>query len=419
MKNRTKEEKIDLYLPIICALVYIASYLGRHSYNSNITQIREALGMSYTESGLVTTFFFFAYGAGQFIHGFLCRHYKEKVIIPIVLSVCALINLLVFCGIDFAYYKYLWLINGILLSVLWPLLIRVLAKHLESKSLPKATILMAGSATAGYCCTYLLSAIFAAIGSYQLSFLVATIVLIVVAIVWIVFYSRLGLDKMGVRLNQEKTEQVKAPVTASNITQKSGSLIWLIVCLSVYCIFCNTIKDGLHVWVPSILMSKFELSGSLSTFLSIILSVFGLFASMLSVKMNEKMKNYLIESELLFAFVSILILLIVALLETTYILLTLICLGIVALFMHTACSIMTSIAPLELREKMDSGVLAGVLNGFCYVGSIICSYGLGLIADNFGWNAVFYFLFVLAAIPSVVLLVKCGIKLTRRIIKTK
>ena len=194
MKNRTKEEKIDIYLPIICALVYVASYLGRHSYNSNITQIREALGMSYTESGLVTTFFFFAYGAGQFVHGFLCRYYNEKYVIPTVLSISAILNLLVFCGIDFLYYKYLWLINGMLLSILWPMLIRVLAKYMEGKSLPKATVLMAGSATAGYCCTYLISAIFAAMDSYQLSFLLASVVMVVMAFVWILFYSRVKIS---------------------------------------------------------------------------------------------------------------------------------------------------------------------------------------------------------------------------------
>ena len=38
---------------------------------------------------------------------------------------------------------------------------------------------------------------------------------------------------------------------------------------------------------------------------------------------------------------------------------------------------------------MNSGLFAGVLNGFCYLGSTISSYGLGAIADNFGWTAVF------------------------------
>jgi sugar phosphate permease len=38
---------------------------------------------------------------------------------------------------------------------------------------------------------------------------------------------------------------------------------------------------------------------------------------------------------------------------------------------------------------MTSGMLAGALNGFCYVGSTLSSYGLGALADNFGWEAVF------------------------------
>ena len=419
MKNRTKEEKIDLYLPIICALVYVASYFGRHSYNSNITQIREALGMSYTESGLVTTFFFFAYGAGQFIHGIFCRRYNEKFVIPAVLLISSVINLSVFCGIDFVFYKYLWLINGILLSVLWPMLIRVLAKYLASKSLSKATILMAGSATAGYCFTYLASSIFAAIGSYQFSFFFASVVLVCMAVIWMISYVKLDLGKMGVRINQEKTDKTIEPSKATNLPEKNSAFIFLIVCMSIYCIFNNTIKDGLHTWVPSILMSKFDLPGSLSTFLSITLSVFGLFASMLSVKLNDKIKHYMLESELLFAITACLIAVTIGLLETSHLILTLICLGVMALLMHTACSVMTSIAPLELRDRVDAGVLAGVLNGFCYVGSIISSYGLGIIADNFGWTAVFYFLFSLAIIPGVVLLVRCGIKLSKRIFKTK
>jgi sugar phosphate permease len=42
-----------------------------------------------------------------------------------------------------------------------------------------------------------------------------------------------------------------------------------------------------------------------------------------------------------------------------------------------------------MKGKMNSGMLAGVLNGFCYVGSTLSSYGLGALADHFGWEAVF------------------------------
>mgnify|MGYP004669345651 CR=1 FL=1 len=45
-----------------------------------------------------------------------------------------------------------------------------------------------------------------------------------------------------------------------------------------------------------------------------------------------------------------------------------------------------------MREKVNSGLFAGILNGFCYVGSTISSYGLGLVADNFRWITVFWIL---------------------------
>ena len=47
-----------------------------------------------------------------------------------------------------------------------------------------------------------------------------------------------------------------------------------------------------------------------------------------------------------------------------------------------------------MKEKVNSGMIAGVLNGFCYMGSTISSYGLGAIVDYYhSWTAVFWLLF--------------------------
>ena len=59
MINKAKKEN---YLIILCFLVYICSYIGRLSYNSNINQIGNEFNLTYSQTGLVTTFFFFAYG---------------------------------------------------------------------------------------------------------------------------------------------------------------------------------------------------------------------------------------------------------------------------------------------------------------------------------------------------------------------
>ena len=59
---------------------------------------------------------------------------------------------------------------------------------------------------------------------------------------------------------------------------------------------------------------------------------------------------------------------------------------------HGINNVITSIAPLKMREKAEPGRMAGILNGFCYLGSTISSYGLGAIADHGGWHSVFILL---------------------------
>ena len=55
-----------------------------------------------------------------------------------------------------------------------------------------------------------------------------------------------------------------------------------------------------------------------------------------------------------------------------------------------------------MRGKISSGSLAGILNGFSYLGSTISAYGLGAIADNFGWVSVFWSLIFLCVVTPVV-----------------
>ena len=54
---------------ILCWAVYTFAYFGRYGYNSNITPIMADYGITKADAGLVSTFFFFAYGIGQVVNG--------------------------------------------------------------------------------------------------------------------------------------------------------------------------------------------------------------------------------------------------------------------------------------------------------------------------------------------------------------
>jgi OPA family glycerol-3-phosphate transporter-like MFS transporter len=76
--------------------------------------------------------------------------------------------------------------------------------------------------------------------------------------------------------------------------------------------------------------------------------------------------------------------------------------ALISALMSGIDNIIVSMVPLQLKSHFNSGKLAGVLNGFCYLGSTISMYGLGAIADNWGWEAGFYVLLGLIALVVVV-----------------
>ena len=175
----------------LCWLVYMCSYLGKLGYNANITQIEEEYALSHSTTGIVSTFFFFAYGIGQIFNGIFCKKYNVRFVVFGSLIVSGLMNLLVGLSDNFTLVKYFWLVNGAALSVLWPSLIRLLSETLEKESISKAVVAMGTTVATGTFFVYGLSALFVGIGHYVLMFILAGILLPTISILWIFAYPKL------------------------------------------------------------------------------------------------------------------------------------------------------------------------------------------------------------------------------------
>ncbi|MBQ9782328.1 MAG: MFS transporter, partial [Clostridia bacterium] len=83
-KTSKKLNKTTLLIAL-CWLVYTCSYLGKLGYNANITQIESVFNVSHSTAGIVSTFFFFAYGIGQVVNGIFCKKYNLKIMVFIAL----------------------------------------------------------------------------------------------------------------------------------------------------------------------------------------------------------------------------------------------------------------------------------------------------------------------------------------------
>ena len=392
------------FLIFLSWLVYTISYLGKVNYSANITQIIDFYGVTKTQAGTVPTFFFFSYGIGQVFNGIFSKRYNIKWMVFISLLVSASINLIIAISSDFSIMKWLWLLNGFVLSILWPTLVRLLSESLPQKVLGTSSVIMGTTVAIGTLIIYGLSSIIAAFDKLKMSFYTAGIAVSAVAVIWAIFYNRAVSNAKNEREQEDSVEEVKSDTPLQKY-QGRGDRKLLFASIYVLC-FCaigvNLIKDGLTTWVPSILKEEFLMSDSISILLTLFLPVLAVFGNVGALKMHQMIPDYVNHCTVVFAVIAFFICVIIGSLTFELISLMLIGLVIVNFLASSLNSLITSIFPLFMRENVNSGLFAGVLNGFCYLGSTISAYGLGIIADNFDWTAVFWTLIGFCAVTVVI-----------------
>lgn len=390
-KQLTLKRKQQILIVIAC-LVYSFAYTGRYSYNANIAPIMAFYNVTRAEAGLTGTFFFFAYGAGQLIHAIFCRFYPRKYIIPGVLGVSAILNIAVFCGVPFGAIKYLWLLNGICQSVLWPTLVLVLSDTMDSVMMKRAVFAMSLTVVIGTVISYGGSAIFNLFDLFRGAFLLGAVLMVAIGIAWLIGYDTLTVENAGLAEAHAASSEATTAGGGSRKRAANGALIGLFAVCGLFIAVDNFVKDGLNTWTPVILKERFGVGDSLSIVLTIALPFCGVFGAMLALRMNRKIKDFRALSGSLLLLLSVCICGILLSMKLESMVLTVAFLGVVSCFAHGINSIMTSIMPFAIRDKVNPGFLAGLMNSAGYVGSTASAYGLGVIADRTDWNTVMYIL---------------------------
>lgn len=393
-----KAKQSSALVIFLCWAAYTVAYLGRLNFNAYIEPIREQIGASKTEMGLVSSFFFFSYGAGQLIHGILSRKYNTRYSIAVALIGSALANVGMALCPGVAAMKYVWLLCGVFQSILWSSLIKTLSDRLPDEMLSKAVVVMSTTAALGTFLSYGLSALFSSMHvDYRWIFYAPAAVLTAVGVLWFLL---LGKADRSIRANESAAYVPKA--------KQRPSLTPVFVSTSILLVFAaisnGFIKDGVTTWTPSILKERYGMEASMSILITVLLPLIAIFGATISATLYKRMKSTS-KLDAVFYGIETLVLLLVFLLararstngiaKSPMILIVLFACS--AMLMAAVNNVITSIIPLTMRDRMDSGLLAGVLDTFCYVGSTLSTALLGYIADHGSWNGVFLCLLLFGA----------------------
>ena len=368
-----KENKIIF----ICWLAYTAAYVGRLNFNASIVAIISDLGVTKADAGLVSSFFFFAYGAGQLVNGIFSKRYNARVMIFISLICSAVFNLLMPLTGSISAMKFIWMGNGIVQSVLWSTLIKTLSDYVSDKKLPKAIVAMSTTVALGTLVAYGISSLSVNFGTWQAVFYIASVVLIISAFIWITLFGK----------SPKKLEQAE---TVKGEKIKTPRIVLLALFITAFAGIANGfIKDGINTWVPSVLYEEFGVSQSFSILLTLFLPMVSTMGAAIAKKIHEKIPSHAGMNFILYTFSALLCGGILLSLKIHSIVAVMLCFVCVACGMAMINNVITSMFALDYRRLLNAGFAAGLLNTFCYVGSTVTSYSLGAVAQSSGWNAVF------------------------------
>ncbi len=401
MINSLSNKKSN-FLIFLCWAAYTFAYVARLNYNASMVEILSQLGTTKEAAGTVSSFFFFAYGAGQLINGLLSKKYNTKYSVAIALIASCIINFaMTFChAIDSM--KFLWLLNGIFQSILWSSIIKTLSDNLADNKLSKAVMVMSTTVASGTFMAYGFAALFSYFRlKWTLIFYVASALVAVVAVLWFVGMST---------IQKSKKEAIITNETANNRMSLTPVFIISMVVILISAVTNGFIKDGITTWVPSILKEEFGVASSLSIIVTLLLPVLSIFGTSLVTALHKKQKDENALNGIFYFGTLILVGLILFTLKLKSVPLTLALFGGIACLMSAVNNVITSIVPLYSRDKIDSGLLAGLLNTFCYIGSTLATSILGRIADTKGWNDVFVCILIFTVVPFVVCCISIMLK---------
>ncbi|MCQ2387661.1 MAG: MFS transporter [Clostridia bacterium] len=396
-------------LILLTMITYLVSYIGRKSWSSNINETMAFFGVNKGTIGIVDTCFFITYALGQVVHGLLCKYYNPKWIIFSALIASSIVNFVIAIlpSNMFWIVPIVWSINGFAMASLWPLMIRVFNINLAKKHLKTSLFAMSFPVSLGYLCAYALSAIFSAVGHFHLSFYTASILLIANAIIWLFWVdSLIGKCKTernevdGEDVVEKKEEQIEKHEEKK---KSAGKSFWMLFgILALFAIVDNLLKDGIMSWTPTILKETYNLENWKSVLLTIIIPLFAVLGGIISLKISSKIKNYILLCGVFFAGVSVVLLGLIFSFKLPSWILPLMCLVITYALMSAINNVVTNIYPLQVDKNVNAGMIAGLIDGFCYVGSAISSFGIGSIVDRTGnWNIIFYIFAICAVLCTV------------------
>ena len=386
----------------LCWIAYFSTYIGRLNYSASLTGIILSEGFSKGQAGMIGTAFFFAYGAGQFVSGFLGDRLAPKKMVFTGLMVSGLCNLAMAGAKSSGLMTAVWCVNGLFQAFIWSPMIRLMYEYYKTETRMKACVSLNSSVPIGTMAAYGLTALVIWLSGWRTMFVLAGAALIGTSLFWITGMKRVERyaaesGKMEEMPSGETGGSAKAAVNWKSLLIQSGFL-FLMMALFVQ----GALKDGVTTWVPTYISETYGLSAILAITSTMVIPVFNLLGVYLASFANIHWFRNEVRTAGAFFVVSAAAILVLRLSSGRSMAVSFLMLALATTAMMAVNTMLIAVLPSYFGVIGRASSVSGLLNSSVYAGGAVSTYGIGALSVALGWNATIVIWFLMAAVSAVI-----------------
>lgn len=369
-------------------------FMTKNFFTAAMAQIVSEGVMTKSQVGLIVAAYFIVYAPLQMVGGIFADKYDPENIITIGLFGSAIANLILFFNQNYYVVLFTWIFNAVIQFGIWPAVFKIISSQIVRSDAKNATYYISFSGSVGLILSYAIAAI---IPKWYINFAVSAAVLFVLGVI-------LNLLTYVEKPHMFPDRQAEAPVTsdgekvdisAFRLFKESGFFFIVGAYFLSY-----MVVNGVKTLSATMLM---ETQKSITSSIGNVLNILVIAVSLVSLFFAKKLYY---PKTVKSAPTGILIMLIVSVVAAASLIVgnshiapVIISLCVVSGSI-TVVGLLGSYCNLRFVKFGKSATAAGILNMVAAVATVINSYGITRVADNYDWGVVLWLYFALLVISA-------------------
>lgn len=425
-KTENAYEKNAWRLVAYCWLAYAVNYIGRKNLSVCLADMIADGVTDKVAGGTIGTCFMLCYALGQFTNGWLGDRFHPRHMVCTGLLGAGLMNICMGLCSSSPVFMLIWAVCGFCCSMLWSPIIRAVSTWTTDEISHAAAASLSATIPIGTICCYLICAFGLKLFNWRISFFMCGAILVAMSAVLTVCFGRLR--------GHMTEENANAPVLhhghgegsahAVHNGKNDGTTVRVFCAGLVFAacgiLFNGMLKDGLDLWIPTILGDRFIPSSSVVSLICTILPILNIFGAYAARDIFHRFKlDELTTCSIMFAIstaalsvVTVLIHIVPSKAEGTVIgigdvalaVFVTLLLAMSSASMLGANTMLLTFIPLHFGKVGRASTVTGMLNCFSYAAAAVSSVAVGTISEHFDWETVFCVFIAAAFVGSAVCL---------------